>query len=451
MSVEANSSFGFWRLLRRISLTQWILIAMGVGIMLGWLFPGPSQQLRFISNLFLRMIKCILVPLVLGMLVVGIAGHSDDLKAIGRLALKAIIYFEVVTTLALAVGLLAVNLAQPGVGISLPAMTPGTDTLKANKVTFQGIIEHIVPSSFFEAATTNDILQIIFFATVFAVALTQVGPPARETMLRFFEALTQVMFKFTNLVMNFAPFGVGAAMAATVGHSGIGVLANLAKLLLTLYGALLGFCLLVLLPVAWLFRLPVLAFMRAIREPALLAFSTASSEAAMPDAITRLLELGVPRRIVSLVLPLGYSFNLDGSTLYLAVASIFVAQAAGVHLSLSQQLTMMLTLMLTSKGMAGVPRASQVILAGTLASFNLPLEGVVLIIGVDQLLDMGRTTVNLIGNCLATVAISKWQGELASNPPSHEAPRSLTPQPPTESPEVIAAHQSHFSQDKDKE
>lgn len=389
---------------------------MLAGIVLGYCFPAFSQNLTIVSSMFLRMIKCILVPLVFGMLVVGIAGHSDDLKAIGRLALRSVIYFEVVTTLALAVGLLVVNFAQPGLGVTLPTTRHGTEGLAPSQVTLQGVIEHLVPNSFFQAAATNDILQVVFFSVLFAVALTQVGPKSKETMVRFCEALTEVMFRFTGLVMKFAPFGVGAAIAATVGHSGIGILLNLGKLILTLYGALIAFCLLVLVPVAVLFRIPLRAFFRAIREPALLAFSTASSEAAMPDAISRMIGLGVPRRIVSLVLPLGYSFNLDGSTLHLAVASIFVAQAAGVHLTLSQQLLMMLTLMLTSKGMAGVPRASQVILAGTLASFNLPLEGIVLIIAVDQLLDMGRTTVNLIGNCLATAAMARWEGEFKPVP-----------------------------------
>ncbi len=411
-----------WRLFRRISLTQWILFSMVAGVLIGWFFPQGSQNLQIVSSIFLRLIKCILVPLVFGMLVVGIAGHSDDLKAVGRLAFRAIIYFEVVTTLALAVGLLAVNLAQPGAGIRLPPSAAGAEGLATTHVTFQGVIEHLVPRSFFEAASTNDILQVVCFSVLFAVALTQVAQESRGTMLRFCESLTDVMFRFTGLVMKFAPFGVGAAMAVTVGHSGIGVLLNLGKLILTLYAALIVFCVLVLLPVALLFRIPVIGFLKAVREPALLAFSTSTSEAAMPDAITRMIRLGVPRRIVSLVLPLGYSFNLDGSTLHLAVASIFVAQAAGVHLSLSQQITMMLTLMLTSKGMAGVPRASQVILAGTLATFNLPLEGLVLIIGVDQLLDMARTTINLVGNCLATAVMARWEGEFGVKPALESGP-----------------------------
>ena len=399
------------RFYRRVSLTQWILIAMVVGVLIGWRFPEASQQLKIVSTIFLRLIKCIIVPLVLATLVVGIAGHSDDLKSVGRVALKALIYFELVTSLALVFGLAAVNWVQPGLGVTLPVDPQAAAALTTNKVTLQGVLEHLVPQSFFEAAATNDILQIVVFAAIFAVALTQVSPQPRRTMVQFFESLAEVMFKFTGLVMKFAPFGVGAAMAVTVGHSGIGVLVNLGKLILTLYAALIAFCLLVLLPVALLCRIPVRGFFETIREPALLAFSTTSSEAAMPDAMLRLIQFGVPRKIVSLVLPLGYSFNLDGSTLYLAIASVFIAQAAGVHLSLSQQLLMLLTLMLTSKGMAGVPRASQVVLAGTLVMFGLPLEGVILIIGIDGLLDMARTMVNLVGNCLAAAVVARWEGE----------------------------------------
>jgi len=382
---------------------------MVVGVAVGVLLPEWSQNLKVVSNVFLRMIKCLLVPLVFATLVVGIAGHSDDLKAVGRLALKSIIYFEIVTTLALVIGLVAVNVMRPGVGISLPAPAAGAEKITATKVTFAGIIEHIVPRSFFEAAAANDVLQVVFFAVLFAVALTQVTGRPRETMINFCESLTEVMFKFVGVVMKFAPLGIGAAMAYTVGHSGVSVLVNLGKLILTLYIALIVFCVLVFLPIALWLRIPVRAFLRAIREPALLAFSTTSSDAAMPDAMKRMVTFGVPKRIVSFVMPLGYSFNLDGSTLHLAVASIFVAQAAGVHLSISQQIVIMLTLMLTSKGMAGIPRASQVILAGTLVTFDLPLEGVILIIGVDELMDMARTTVNLVGNCLATAVMARWE------------------------------------------
>lgn len=389
---------------------------MILGILLGWLFPQATYpeftpNLRVISNVFLKMIKLILVPLVFSTLVVGIASHSDDLKAVGRLALKSIFYFEVVTTLALAIGLLAVNISQPGVGVRLPPPDTTHEQITAKKVTLKEIIEHIVPRSFFEAAAANDVLQVVFFAILFGVALAQAPPKARETLLNVCEALAEVMFKFTTLIMKFAPFGIGAAMAVTVGHSGLSVLLNLGHLILTLYSALVVFGLVVLLPVALWARIPVIEFLKALRDPIILAFTTTSSDAAMPDAMKRLIDFGVPKRIVSFVMPMGYSFNLDGSTLHLAIASIFVAQAAGVHLSLSQQLAMMLTLMLTSKGMAGIPRASQVILAGTLVSFGLPIEGVILIIGVDELMDMARTTVNLVGNCLATAVVARWEGE----------------------------------------
>jgi proton glutamate symport protein len=403
-----------FKLLRKISLTQWIIISMVVGMFVGALFPAESQHLKVVSNIFLRLIKCLLVPLVFATLVVGIAGHADDLKAVGRLAVKSLIYFEIVTTLALFVGLAVVNFTKPGIGVTLPPPDASAVKPPAEKITLSGIIEHAVPKSFFEAAATNDVLQVVCFAVMFAIALAQVQGKHRETMVGFCESLTEVMFKFVGVVMKFAPFGIGAAMAYTVGHSGLGVLLNLGKLILTLYAALLIFCLIVLLPVALWARIPVVKFLKAIRDPAILAFTTTSSDAALPDAMKRMMAFGVPKRIVSFVMPLGYSFNLDGSTLYLAVASVFVAQAAGVDLSLGQQIAIMLTLMLTSKGMAGIPRASQVILAGTLVTFGLPLEGVVLIIGVDELMDMARTTINLTGNCLATAVIARWEGELGS-------------------------------------
>jgi proton glutamate symport protein len=403
-------------ILKRISLTHWILISMVVGVFIGWAFPSGSQELKVVSTLFLKMIKCILVPLVFGTLVVGIAGHADDLKAVGRLAFRSLVYFEVVTTLALFIGLGVVNFARPGVGVKLPAPEATSAIAKPATVTFSSILEHTVPKSFFEAAAQNDVLQIVFFAVVFAIALAQVPPDHRAPMMRFCESLTEVMFKFTGLVMKFAPFGIGAAMAYTVGHSGFGILLNLAKLIFTLYGGLLIFCLGVLLPVALWARIPVMEFLRTIKEPAILAFTTTSSDAALPDAMKRMIQFGVPKKIVSFVMPLGYSFNLDGSTLYLAVAAVFVAQAAGVEMSFGKQMLMLLTLMLTSKGMAGIPRASQVILAGTLVSFGLPLEGVALIIGVDELMDMARTTVNLTGNCLATAVMARWEGVFRTAP-----------------------------------
>lgn len=401
-------------LLRRISLTQWIIISMVLGVGIGFAFPEQSPHLKVISNVFLRLIKCIIVPIIFGTLVVGIAGHSDDLKAVGRLALKSFIYFEIVTTLALVIGLGAVNLVKPGVGVTLPP--PAASKADApHQQTVPEMIEHIVPRSFFESAANNDVLQVVTFALIFAVALTQVSGKPKETMLNFCEGLSEVMFKFTGLVMKFAPFGIGAAMAVTVGHSGIGVLKHLGLLVLTLYGALLVFVFAVLLPVAWYARIPIRKFLRAVKEPALIAFTTTSSDAALPDAFKKMIAFGVPKRIVSFVLPTGYSFNLDGSTLYLAVASIFVAQAAGVHLGLGQQLMIMLTLMLTTKGVAAVPRASLVILSGTLVTFGLPLEGVALILGVDELMDMARTTVNLVGNCLASAVMARSEGELKTD------------------------------------
>ena len=400
-----------WSRLRGISLTKWILISMVIGTLIGYFFPDLSQSLKPLSTIFLRMIKSIIAPLIFATLVIGIAGHGDDLKRVGRLALKSLIYFEVVTTLALFIGLAAVNLTKPGVGITLSGTADQGAAFAAKKQTFADVLAHIVPESILQAAASNEVLQIVFWSILFAVALTQVKGKPREWMLSTCESLSQVMFKFTNLVMKYAPIGIGAAIAVTVGHSGLSILINLGKLILTLYGALIVFALLVLLPVALLARIPIRRFLSTVREPALIAFSTTSSEAALPLAMEKMEAFGVPKRIVAFVMPTGYSFNLDGTTLYLSLASVFAAQAAGIHLSLGQQIIMMLTLMLTSKGVAAVPRASLVILSGTLASFNLPLEAVALILGVDELMDMARTTVNLVGNCLATAVMARWEGE----------------------------------------
>jgi proton glutamate symport protein len=412
--------------LRRISLTQWILIAMLLGTLVGWAFPESAQQLRPLSQIFLRMIKSLIAPLIFATLVVGIAGHGDDMKRVGRLALKAIVYFEIVTTLALFIGLAAVNLTKPGVGVGLDVGAEKGKEYAGKQTTFASVLEHIVPQSVFEAAATNDVLQIVFWSILFGVALTQVKGPQRDTMLHGLESLAEVMFKFTALVMKYAPVGIGAAVAVTVGHSGLKVLINLGQLILTLYGALVVFLLVVLLPTAWLARVPLRKFAKAVKEPALIAFSTTSSEAALPKAMLAMQAIGVPKRIVAFVMPTGYSFNLDGTTLYLAVASVFAAQAAGIELSFSQQLVMMVTLMLTSKGVAGVPRASLVILAGTLASFHLPLEAVAVILGVDELMDMARTTVNLIGNCLATCVMARWEGEFDDNATGEAPPTEST-------------------------
>ena len=387
---------------------------MACGVAIGAFFPEISQNLKLLSNIFLRMIKAIIVPLLFGTLVVGIAGHSDNLKAVGRLALKSIFYFEIVTTIALIIGLVAVNLVQPGVGVILPLHSQTTQ-IAPQPITVQSMVEHIVPKSFIEAAANNDVLQVVFFAILFAVALTQVKGKPKDTILNFCEGLSEVMFKFTGLVMKFAPIGIGAAMAVTVGHSGMGVLVNLGKLVLTLYGALFVFYLIAFVPILYLFKIPIRRFIRYVKEPALIAFSTTSSDAALPLALENMVEFGVPRRIVSFVLPTGYSFNLDGSTLYLAIASVFVAQAAGVAMPIEKQILMMLVLMLTTKGIAAVPRASLVILSGTLLSFGLPLEGVAVILGVDEIMDMARTSTNLIGNCLASAVMGRWEGELYCN------------------------------------
>jgi proton glutamate symport protein len=396
--------------LRRRSLSQWIVVAMLAGILFGWQFPQAAVRLGIVSDLFIRLIKCIIVPLIFGTLVVGIAGHTDDLKAVGRLAFKSIIYFEIVTTLALAIGLGAVNLARPGAGIKLAGAAARGPEFAANGLSFRSILEHLSPQSLADAAARNDVLQVVVFAIIFGVALGRVQGKPRQTMIEFFEGLSEVMFKFTGIVMYMAPFGVGAAIAHTVGQNGFSVLIGLGKLVATLYAAQAVFILLVLVPVLMMARLPVVAFFKAVREPALLAFSTSSSEAALPDAMQQMVKFGVPKRIVSFVMPAGYSFNLDGTALYLSLTAIFVAQAAGIQLSLGQQVSLLLTLMLTSKGAAGVPRSGLVVLSATLTTFGLPLEGVAVVLGVEAFLDMARTSVNLLGNCVASAVMAKWEG-----------------------------------------
>lgn len=401
--------------LGRLSLTHWILLAMVAGGFFGWLLPEFSQSLKPFSSIFLRLIKSLIAPLVFATLVIGIAGHGDDMRRVGRLAFKSIIYFEIVTTLALLIGLAAVNITRPGEGVILEkpdaAALATVQASSARQATWGQVLEHVFPTSIIDAMAKNEVLQIVCWAILFALALAGAPGAAREKILPALDSLAQVMFRLTGIVMTYAPVGIGAAIAVTVGHSGVKVLWNLALLILTLYGALVFLALFVLLPVALVSRIPLRKFLRATREPALIAFSTTSSEAALPKAMAAMESIGVPKRIVAFVMPTGYSFNLDGTTLYLAVASIFAAQAAGVQLSWGQQFLMMLTLMLTSKGVAAVPRASLVILSGTLASFDLPLEAVAVILGVDEIMDMARTTVNLVGNCLATCVMARWEGE----------------------------------------
>lgn len=408
--------------LRRITQTQWIILSVILGIAIGMLWPQvpthkgfEATDLRVLSNIFLRMIKSLVVPLIFSTLVIGIAGHGDDMKQVGRLALRSIIYFEIATTLALVIGLTAVNIAKPGVGVDLASGDQSQlATIPKAQPTLAGVLEHTVPQSFAEAWVNNEVLQVVFFSIIFAVSLARVQGKAKATMLAFCESLSEVMFKFVAVVMAFAPVGIGAAIAVTVGKSGIGVLVNLLKLVGTLYVALIVFVLFVLLPIALIMKVPLRRFLRAIKEPWLIAFTTASSEAALPRAMQAMEAIGVPRRIVAFVMPTGYSFNLDGSTLYLAVASIFAAQAAGIHMPLRDQIIMMGTLMLTSKGVAAVPRASLVILAGALTQFKLPLEAIAVILGVDAIMDMARTSLNVVGNCLATVVMARWEGVLGT-------------------------------------
>jgi proton glutamate symport protein len=383
---------------RGITLTQQIFIGLLLGIVVGAFVdafhPEWAIYFRPFSQLFLRLIKMIIAPLIFATLVAGIAG-AGHVKVVGRMGLRVI-------------GLVAVNITKPGVGVNLPMGQGSEITAKAQ--TWDQILLHVVPESVIDAMARGDVLQIVVFSLFFGIALGMIGEKGRP-VVAWCEAVAETMFKFTNMVMHYAPIGVGAAIAYTVGHGGLGVLYNLAWLVATLYMALAVLILGVFLPIALMFRVPIRKFIRAVKEPAVIAFSTTSSEAALPRAMEVLERLGVPRRIVSFVLPLGYSFNLDGTTLYLSLAAVFVAQAAGVELTVGQQITMLLTLMLTSKGVAGVPRAALVILAATLASYGLPLEGVTLILGVDELMDMARTMTNVVGNCLATVVIAKWEGE----------------------------------------
>ena len=475
----------------KISLTWKIIIGLVIGIFVGWMIgeldrssanhhvfgietPTLLAFIRSLSTLFLNLIKTIIAPLIFATLVVGIAG-TGDIKQVGRIGAKSLIYFEIVTTLALFIGLAAVNITRPGDGISLagvqrtddkatlsqrasgfskeaddaakqaadlrtqspndPTALARADELSAVAAqkaaasadvaakgltapdppakprTFGEIIGHLSPTSIIQAMAEGDVLGIVVFSVLFALAATAIGKKAAP-VVAWCQSLADIMFRFTEYVMKFAPIGVGAAMAYTVGHNeqGLGVLVNLGKLVLTLYGSLVAFGAIVLLPIALIFKVPLKDFFDAVKTPASIAFATTSSESALPKAMENLARLGVPRRIVGFVLPTGYSFNLDGTTLYLALASVFVAQAAGVELSWGQQILMVATLMLTSKGVAGVPRASLVILLGTLASFSLPVEGVILILGVDELMDMARTAINVIGNCLATVVVAKWEG-----------------------------------------
>jgi proton glutamate symport protein len=400
--------------IRKRSLTTWILVSMVAGAEFGYDVPSVAKNLQVLSDIFLRLIKTIIAPLLFSTLVVGIAGHAD-IKQIGRMGWKSLLYFEIVSTIALFIGLLAINISKAGVGVVLPPnpAVPPITGIKAQ--TTSEFLLHIFPENVAKAIFEGQILQIVIFSIIFGIAVAMLKEKYRTPMIRFSESLAETMFKFTNIVMYYAPIAVFAAIAYTVGHMGLDVLYNLFKLLATLYVALIVFLGFVLVPIALMFRIPLRPFIRAVSEPATIAFATSNSESALPSAMECMEKFGIPRKIVAFVIPTGYSFNLDGTTLYLSLASIFVAQAAGIDLPIGKQLIICFTLMLTSKGVAGVSRASLVILLGTAVSFGLPTEPIFIILGIDVLMDMARTSVNVIGNCLATAVIARWEKEFDEN------------------------------------
>jgi len=402
-------------------LTTQIFIGLLLGIAIGYLWPshdvdgkhvaGFAESIKPLADIFLRMIKMIIAPLLFSTLVVGIAG-TGDFKAMGRIGLKAIVYFEVATTIALFIGLVLVNVFQPGAGVAAPAVTASpsdVQALAASQKHAWDFFVQLFPTSVVDAMARGDILQLVVFSMFFGIALAAVGPKG-QPVIDVLDSTAQVMFTFTGYVMAFAPVGVCAAIAATVGAKGLAILFTLGKLIALMYVGLVLFVLIVVGGVSYLIRVPFFTFLKAIREPFLIAFTTASSEAALPKALEVMERFGVPKNIVGFVLPTGYSFNLDGSTLYLSLASVFVAQIGGLHMSLGEQIVMMLTLMVTSKGVAGVPRAALVVLTATLAQFKLPIEGAAILLAIDQILDMGRTSVNVMGNCIATAVVARWEG-----------------------------------------
>jgi proton glutamate symport protein len=400
---------------RKKSLTTWILISMILGAEFGYDLPQVAVKMQVVSLVFLRLIKTIIAPLLFATLVVGIAGHSN-LKQVGRMGWKSLLYFEIVSTIALFIGLFAINVSKAGVGVDVPDIVNKSEAVTPQAQSGSDIILHIFPENIAKSIYEGQVLQIVVFSIIFGIAVAMLKDRYKTPMIRFTEALAETMFKFTQIIMYFAPFAVFAAIAYSIGHMGLDILVNLFKLLATLYFALVIFMIFVLLPVALIFRIPVKGFIKSVIEPVTLAFATTSSESALPIAMERMEEFGVPRKIVAFVMPTGYSFNLDGTTLYLSLATIFVAQISGVHLSFEKQLLIVFTLMLTSKGVAGVPRAAMVILLATASSFGLPAWPIYIILGIDELMDMARTSINVLGNCLATAVVARWEGEF--NPKS---------------------------------
>lgn len=395
-------------------LTLHIFVALVAGILFGWLLPQYAVKMQPLGDLFLRMVKMIIAPLIFATLTVGIAGHGN-VKNLGKIGLKTIIYFEIATTIALILGLVMANILKPGAGFNIDISSMSLAMVEQMQHTPQGLslaqmLVHSVPVSVVESMAKGDLLQIVVFAIFFALAVCAVGQKARP-VLDFLQSTCDIMFKFTEYVMKFAPLGVFGAISATIGQNGIGILVSYGKLIAITYLSLIAFIVIVLVLACRIINVPFLGILKAIKDPALLAFTTASSEAALPKAMEIMEKFGVPKSIVSFVMPMGYTFNLDGSTLYLTLATLFCAQVVGINIPLEQQLMIMFTLMLTSKGIAGVPRVSLVILTGTLSSFGLPVVGVAVLLGIDQILDMGRTTVNLIGNCVATTVVARWENE----------------------------------------
>ncbi len=410
-----------WYAIRKKSLTTWILMSMILGAEFGHDVPSIAIHLNLFSKIFLNMVKTIIAPLIFATLVVGIAGHSN-LRQVGRMGWKSIVYFELVSTAALFIGLLAINISKAGIGVIIPEAISKQNLPVVKAQTIEEVILHIFPENIAKSIYDGQVLQIVVFSIVFGIAVALLKDQHKTRMVHFAESLSETMFKFTNLVMFLAPIAVFAAIAYSVGHMGIGILGNLFQLLATLYVALLIFFLTVLLPIALSMKIPIRNFIRAISEPATIAFATTSSESALPIAMESMEKFGVPRKIVAFVMPTGYSFNLDGTTLYLSLATIFVAQVAGIDLPIGKQLIIVFTLMLTSKGVAGVPRASMVILLGTAASFGLPTWPIFIILGIDELMDMARTATNVIGNCLATAVVARWEGEF-----DEEAAKNFSP------------------------